>query len=83
MRLGEELKRLRESVELTQEALARKAGVSVGNVRNWEQGLRLPSYSAVVKLCAALGTDCTAFAGCDDVTGEAAEQPGKQSKAKK
>jgi len=82
MLLSDELKRLRDSAGLTQESLAQKAGMSVGNVRNYEQGIRLPSFPAVVKLCAALGVDCTAFAKCEDVKKELAQKPAK-SKGKK
>jgi transcriptional regulator with XRE-family HTH domain len=67
MLFRDELRRLREKAGLTQEGLAQKAGMSVGNVRNYEQGIRLPSFPGVVKLSKALGVDCTAFAECDDV----------------
>jgi transcriptional regulator with XRE-family HTH domain len=82
MRLSSELKRLREGAGLTQEALAQKAGMSVGNVRNYEQGIRLPSFPAVVKLCAALGVDCTAFAKCEDVKNEPEEKPARKQRKK-
>jgi len=83
MLFREELKRLREKVGLTQEGLAQKAGTSVGNVRNYEQGIRLPSFPGVVKLSKALGVDCTAFSECDDVAGQEPEpkkQGGKKGK---
>jgi transcriptional regulator with XRE-family HTH domain len=70
MLFRDELKRLREKVGLTQESLAQKAGTSVGNVRNYEQGIRLPSFPGAVKLAKALGVDCTAFSECEDVAGE-------------
>ena len=47
--------------------------MSVGNVRNYEQGIRLPTFPAVVKLAKALGVTCEAFAECDDIAGEAGE----------
>ncbi len=62
------LKQARERAGLTQEALARQAGMSVGNVRNYEQGIRMPTFPAVVRLAAALGLTCQDFAGCEDVT---------------
>ncbi len=77
------LKDLRERASLTQEALAQKAGTSVGNVRNYEQGIRLPSFPAVVKLAAALGVECTAFSGCEDVAGEEPVKPAGKKKAGK
>ena len=55
MLFRDELKRRRETAGLTQEGFTRAAGMSVANVRNYEQGLRLPSFPAVVKLCAAAG----------------------------
>ena len=68
MTFSEELKRLRESAGITQEVLAQRAGTSVGNVRNYEQGIRLPTFPLVVKLSKALGVSCTAFVNCDDVS---------------
>ena len=80
-----ELRRLRVAAGLTQEALAQKANTSVGNVRNYEQGIRLPTFPLVVKLAAALGVDCSAFATCEDVTGadEAADEKPARRKGKK
>lgn len=85
MTFGGELKRLREAAGLTQEQLAQKAGTSVGNVRNYEQAVRLPTFPIVVKLAAALGVTCEAFSGCEDVAGQAErpapkKKPGKRGK---
>lgn len=77
------LRHRREAAGLTQEALAQRAGMSVGNVRNYEQGLRLPSFPAVVKLAAALGVTCEAFSGCEDVSGGESEPPPKRGAKKK
>jgi transcriptional regulator with XRE-family HTH domain len=70
MTFSERLKELRDAGGMTQEQLAQAAGMSVGNVRNYEQGIRLPTFPVVVKLAKALGTDCTTFADCTDVTGD-------------
>jgi transcriptional regulator with XRE-family HTH domain len=70
MKFSDELRRLRENAGLSQEALAVKAGMSVGNIRNYEQGRRLPSFPGVVKLAGSLGVECTAFSKCEDVKGE-------------
>jgi transcriptional regulator with XRE-family HTH domain len=85
MLFRDELKRLRENLGLTQESLAQRAGMSVGNVRNYEQGIRLPSFPGVVKLAKALGVECTAFVDCDDVAGEGtnAEKPEAKNRATK
>lgn len=77
MEFKDKLKELRAAAKLTQEQLAQAAGTSVGNVRNYEQGIRLPTFPVVVKIAKALGVTCTAFAECDDIAGgeEADERP--------
>lgn len=55
------LRELREAVGLTQDQLARAAGVKRGAVARWEAGDREPVWSNVVALAAALGVDCGAF----------------------
>ena len=77
------LKELRDKSKLTQEALAQRAGTSVGNVRNYEQGIRLPSFPGVVKLARALGVECTAFSECEDVAESAEEEPKKSPTRKR
>jgi hypothetical protein len=42
------------------------AGLPLGSVRNYEQGLREPYWTVVYRLAEALGTDCRAFADCVD-----------------
>jgi transcriptional regulator with XRE-family HTH domain len=83
MRFSELLRTKREGAGLTQEALARLADTSVGNVRNYEQGIRFPSFPIVVKLAAALGVDCTAFSACDDVAGGGDEEKPAVKKPRK
>ncbi|GAM96731.1 DNA-binding protein [alpha proteobacterium U9-1i] len=41
---------IRQKLELSQEEFARRFGVSVGTLRNWEQGVRLPDGPARVLL---------------------------------
>jgi len=53
--LGANVKRLRESNEWTQEALAAKAGLDRSYVAGIEAGLRNPSTKALAKLANALG----------------------------
>ena len=81
MMFKQRLKELREKAELSQSGLAEKAGLPVSNIKNYEQGLRMPLLPAVVKIVQALGTDCTAFADCEDVAGE--EKPKAKSKGGK
>jgi len=57
------LRGLRRKAGLSQPRLAERAGVSVGSVRNLEQGIREPSYSTLVRLAAALGASLGDFGG--------------------
>ena len=41
---------IRARTELSQEAFARRIGVSVGTLRNWEQGRRNPEGPAMILL---------------------------------
>ncbi len=64
MEFKDKLREARQQQGMTQEQLAQRAGTSLGNVRNYEQGLRLPSWAAVVRLCRALGVSCEVFSDC-------------------
>ena len=66
MTFAERLRSLREQKGLTQQQLADAAGIPIGTLRDYEQGKRRhdPSLAVVVKIAAALGTDCRAFADC-------------------
>jgi transcriptional regulator with XRE-family HTH domain len=54
MSFGETVQSLREKAGLSQSELARKAGVPVRSVQNWEQGHRLPRPQALLPLAEAL-----------------------------
>lgn len=54
MSFGEQLRKLREKLELSQAALAKRAGLSIRSIQNWEQGHRGPSAPAIHALAAAL-----------------------------
>jgi transcriptional regulator with XRE-family HTH domain len=58
---AERLKELRAQAKMTQAQLAETSGVSLGGVRDLEQGNRRPLLETAVKLAAALGVRCTAF----------------------
>jgi len=58
---AQRLKDLRARANLTQAQLAKTSGVSLGGIRDLEQGNRRPLLETAVKLAAALGVDCTAF----------------------
>jgi transcriptional regulator with XRE-family HTH domain len=49
------LQRLRRAAGLTQEGLARRAGVPVYSLRNWEYAHRQPRADALYRLAEALG----------------------------
>jgi transcriptional regulator with XRE-family HTH domain len=77
MTFAERLRELREAAGLTQAALADASGLSLGAVRNYEQGIREPYWSAIFKLADALGVSCEAFRGCADSTDEHARTQGR------
>jgi transcriptional regulator with XRE-family HTH domain len=52
---------------MTQAQLAVRAGLSLGTLRNWEQGRREPLWSAGVNLARALGVRLARLAGLDEV----------------
>jgi len=81
MTFAEKLKELRAQAGLTQIQLAEASGSSLGAVRDYEQGNRIPLLPAATKLARALGVDCTAFADCEDVDAEPA--PKKPARRKK
>jgi transcriptional regulator with XRE-family HTH domain len=53
--MGQRLQRLRREAGLTQAELARRAGVPLKSVLNWEQDRRQPRLDAVVDLARILG----------------------------
>lgn len=63
---AKKLRQAREAKGLSQYGLAKSAGLSKQAVSSLELGVNDPSWDTVQKLAAALGVDCTAFAG--DVT---------------
>jgi transcriptional regulator with XRE-family HTH domain len=79
MTFAERLRELRDKAGLSQEALAQKAGMSVGTIRNYEQSVREPLWDSLFQLCRGLGVSCTMFAEC---TSMKAAEPAKK-KAKK
>lgn len=54
-RLGKLIKALRENAELTQEQLAKKAGVNHSYISLLETGQRMPTVKTADKIAAALG----------------------------
>jgi transcriptional regulator with XRE-family HTH domain len=70
MRFHELLKDLRGKASLTQAALAEKAGLPLSTIRGYEQGTRIPSWPAIVRLAGALKVPVDRFSGCDEVKGK-------------
>jgi transcriptional regulator with XRE-family HTH domain len=56
-RLGRNVAKLRQSLKLTQEALAEKLDVSTRHVQSIEGGLRVPSLTVFVRLRKVLGCE--------------------------
>jgi transcriptional regulator with XRE-family HTH domain len=52
---AEKLKELRERAGLTQAALAQSSGLSLGVIRDYEQGKKEPALRSAFKLAEALG----------------------------
>ena len=55
MAFGTMLKAMREKAGLSQAALAERAGLSVRNIQNWEQGHRVPRAQVLLRLARAVG----------------------------
>jgi len=75
------LKELRESKGLSQKQLAEIAGLSQRAVSHWEQGLRSPSWDAVLALADALGVSCEVFRPGRATAGEEVSDGGSGGRA--
>jgi len=54
MQFPELLQKLRQKAGLSQSGLAKKAGLSVRSIQNWEQGHRGPSAQGIIALSRGL-----------------------------
>jgi transcriptional regulator with XRE-family HTH domain len=61
--MGQRIKDLRDRRGMTQEGVARAAGVTLGAVRKWEKGTRAPSFEMAIRLARALGCTLDELAG--------------------
>jgi transcriptional regulator with XRE-family HTH domain len=61
MTFAEKLQRLRGEAGLTQQELAERSGVSLGAIRDYEQGNREPLLSSAQKLAKALRVSLDVF----------------------
>lgn len=55
--LGEAVRQLRAEAEMSQEELAEAAGTDLTQVGGIERGVRNPSYTTLLRLADALGTE--------------------------
>ena len=74
--VGQFLQELRQARGLTQEQLAEATAVSLGAVRNWEQGRRLPHFEAAYRLAKTFGITL------DELAGRVFDEPPPASKQK-
>jgi ribosome-binding protein aMBF1 (putative translation factor) len=79
---GERLRELRQSAGLTQEQLAERSGLSIWNIRNYEQSHREPYWSVVPRLASALLVSCDAFADAAAATQALDQVPPRKKKAR-
>jgi transcriptional regulator with XRE-family HTH domain len=82
MKFKDVLRDLRKQAGMTQEELAKKAGVPLPSLRGHEQGQRIPSWASVVKLAKALSVSTDAFSDCDEVQEEEKPAPTRKIKGK-
>jgi transcriptional regulator with XRE-family HTH domain len=61
--MSNRLQELRRARGLSQDGLARLAGVPNGTIKNIEQGLRVPRLDTAAKLAKALGASLNELAG--------------------
>jgi transcriptional regulator with XRE-family HTH domain len=60
---GRRLRRIRRMSDLSQEAVAERAGIHRTNISLYENGERVPSVETFAKLAGALGIDATELLG--------------------
>lgn len=58
---ADRLKELRKRAGISQQKLADAAGIGASTVRQYEYGLREPTYDTLVKLARGLGVSLAAF----------------------
>ena len=60
---GDRLKQERKKLDMRQEDLAKKLGMTTATVRNWEQGRTWPEMPDFIRLCALFQCDADYLAG--------------------
>lgn len=79
MLFGDRLKELREAKGMSQEGLARAAGISTSAVSKLEQKIVDPNWTTVQALARALGVSCQSF----EISDAEAEAPAPKRKRRK
>jgi putative transcriptional regulator len=76
MSFGRHLRGLREEAGLSRAALARRAGVPVSTLRNWENDPGFPGLAAGLRLAGVLGVPVERLAeGVEDPAEDGLEEP--------
>jgi transcriptional regulator with XRE-family HTH domain len=76
MSFGQHLRALREEAGLSRAELARRAGVPVSTLRNWENDRGFPGLAASLRLAGARGAGVERLAeGVEDPGEDGPEQP--------
>lgn len=80
---GEQLRSLREGAGLSRPDLARKAGVPVSTLRNWEADRGFPALPALIRFARVLGVPVERFAEGVDDRGEDEPPPEKPGRGRR
>jgi len=82
---AERLRQLREQAGFSQPGLAECSGVAVSTIRQFEYGLREPTYGTLVKLAAGLRVSLSAFdaPAAESEASPSGEQPKRRDRPKK
>jgi transcriptional regulator with XRE-family HTH domain len=78
--MGEQFARARKAQQLTQAELAKRAGVRLRSLQEWEQGTRIPRFDRVVQLADALAITLDELAGRTPPPGPQGAEPSGEKK---
>ena len=73
MLMCEKIRQQRKNMNITQDDLGQKIGVSLKTVQRWENGERTPNSSIIPKLANALNTTVSYLMGVDDISAPQSE----------
>jgi transcriptional regulator with XRE-family HTH domain len=66
--MGNRLQRLRKAAGLSQSKLAKRSGIPLPTLQQWEQGRRTPLLDAAAKVAVAIGCTLDELAGIGPAT---------------